>query len=88
MLELDYENDLSHACAVLPDEIAIWGNINAVSPLYDGTPAEVRAVAEQTLAKVREAGRSRFVLSSGCTVAPDTPGENLRQLIGTVKDGW
>ena len=86
VLELDYDVDLAHACAVLPEEIAIWGNINAVSPLYDGTPAEVRAVAEQTLAKVREAGRSRFVLSSGCTVAPDTPGENLRELIQVAKE--
>jgi uroporphyrinogen decarboxylase len=87
VLELDYDVDLSYACAALPEDIVIWGNINAVSPLYDGTPAEVRAAAEQALAKVREAVRYRFVLSSGCTVAPDTPGENLRQLIGAVKDG-
>lgn len=88
VLELDYDVDLSHASSVLPEEIAIWGNINAVSPLYDGGPVDVLVVAEQTLAKIREAGRSRFVLSSGCTVAPDTPGENLRTLIEVANGGW
>jgi len=87
VLELDYDVDLAQTCSVLPDEIAIWGNINSVSPLFDGTPEEVRAVAEQALTTVREAGKSRFVLSSGCTVAPDTPGENLEALIEVAKGG-
>ena len=81
VLELDYDVDLEEASEVLPDDIAIWGNINAVSPLYDGTPAEIRKVAEDALAAIRKAGRKRFVLSSGCAVAPDTPGDNLKELI-------
>lgn len=88
VLELDYDVDLAHACEVLPEEIAIWGNINAVSPLYDGNPTEVRMVAEDALTTIRSAGRSRFVLSSGCTLAPDTPGKNLRELIVVAKEGW
>jgi uroporphyrinogen-III decarboxylase len=81
VLELDYDVDLAHACEVLPDEIAIWGNINAVSPLYNGSPAEIRKASEEALATVQSAGRKRFVLSSGCAVAPDTPGDNLKALI-------
>ncbi len=72
---------LDHTCEVLPDDIAIWGNINAVSPLFNGSPAEVRSVSEEALATIREAGRKRFVLSTGCAVPPDTPGENLKELI-------
>jgi MtaA/CmuA family methyltransferase len=87
VLELDYDVDLAHASAVLPPEIAIWGNINAVSPLFDGTPAAVRQAARHALAAARAAGRSRFVLSSGCTVAPDTPAENLAALIAAAKAG-
>lgn len=85
VLELDYEVDLEVACKILPDDIAIWGNINAVSPLYDGSPAEVGLAAGNALAAVREARRSRYVLSSGCTIAPDTPGENLIALIEAAR---
>ncbi len=85
VLELDYDVDLNRACEVVPDDIAIWGNINAVTPLYNGTPAEVRTVSEEALAAVRNARRERFVLSSGCGVAPDTPGENLKELIAAAK---
>lgn len=81
VLELDAEVDLGHACSILPDPIAVWGNLNAVSPVYNGTPAHVRAAADEALAAVRRTGRSRFVLSTGCCVAPNTPGENLKALI-------
>ena len=84
VLELDYGVDLGHACDVLPEGIAIWGNINAVSPLYNGSPMEVRAAAGQAIETARRTGRKRFVLSSGCTLAPDTPGDNLHELIDSA----
>ena len=68
-------------------EMAIWGNINAVSPLYNGSPAEIRKASEEALATVQSAGRKRFVLSSGCAVAPDTPGDNLKALIRVATGG-
>jgi uroporphyrinogen-III decarboxylase len=44
----------------------------------------VRAAACSALATVREAGHSRFVLSSGCTLAVETPPENVDALIASV----
>ncbi len=81
VLELDHHVDMAAACAALPHEIAIWGNLDPVSVLYHGTPDGVTAACEQLLHTVETTQRNRFVLSSGCTLAPDTPAANVHALI-------
>jgi len=84
VLEIDQEVDLAEACRVVPEEITLWGNLDPVGVLLEGTEEEVRAAARAAIATVRAAGRTRFVLSSGCTLAPETPPENLKALIETA----
>jgi len=48
--------------------------------LANGTAAEIRQAALQAIAIARAYGRRRFVLSSGCTLAMETPEENLDAL--------
>lgn len=86
VLEIDHLVSLDDACRLVPESIALWGNIDPVGVLRNGGPAGVTAAASEALATVRRHGRRRFVLSSGCTLAPDTPAANISAL-GLVHSG-
>jgi len=45
--------------------------------LAQGTADQVRKKASEALQAVKAAGHGRFVLSSGCTLALETPPANL-----------
>ncbi len=81
VLELDHAVDLALACRTVGPGVGIWGNLDPVRVLARGTPADVTAAAGQAIATVRAAGHTRFVLSSGCTLAVETPAANLAALI-------
>lgn len=81
VLELDHLVDLATACRTVGPEIGLWGNVDPVGILSRGTPETVRATARSVLAAVRAAGHRRFVLSSGCTLAVETPAANLDALL-------
>lgn len=81
VLELDHAVDLATACRIAGPDIALWGNLDPVSLLARGTPERVRTEAAAAIAAARAAGHSRFVLSSGCTLAVETPPENLDALL-------
>jgi MtaA/CmuA family methyltransferase len=84
ILELDSAVDIEKACELIPETIAIWGNLDPANLLFNGSPEQIKAAAVELLQKVRAAGRKRFVLSSGCTLAPATPPENVKALIEAV----
>jgi MtaA/CmuA family methyltransferase len=81
VLEIDHKVDLAQACRVVDPQVALWGNLDPVSVLARGSAGQVRLAAQQALATVRGFGRRRFVLSSGCTLAMETPAENLDALL-------
>lgn len=83
VLELDQRVDLAEACRIVPDGTAIWGNLDPVQ-LLRGTPDEVRQASLSAMQTVAAAGRRRFVLSSGCTLAIGTPPENVAALIASA----
>jgi uroporphyrinogen decarboxylase len=86
VLELDQHVDIVAACRIVGPEIAIWGNLDPVRLLAQSTPAELRRQTEGLIAAVRRCGHHRFVVSSGCTLAPDTPHDNLRALIEAAQN--
>ncbi|MHC4941943.1 MAG: uroporphyrinogen decarboxylase family protein [Planctomycetota bacterium] len=81
VLELDHLTDLDAACRIVPSEITIWGNLDPVGLMTRGKPEEIKAAAGEAMDTVRRHGRRRFVLSTGCTLSPQTPFENLEALI-------
>lgn len=84
VLELDHLVDLQTACRIVPPEIAIWGNLDPVGVLARGRPDDVRRATRELLGVVQSCGRSRMVVSSGCTLAMETPAENLAAMFDTV----
>ncbi len=81
VLELDQNVELAQACSIVSPDVALWGNLDPVSVLARGRSEQVVEAAEEALQIVRAHGRRRFVLSSGCTLAMETPAENLEALI-------
>jgi MtaA/CmuA family methyltransferase len=81
VLEIDHLVSLDDACRLVPEQVTLWGNLDPVGVIRNGTPESVEAAANQAIATVRKHGRHRFVLSSGCTLAPDTPAENIAAMM-------
>ena len=85
VLELDHQVDAAAACRALGPKIAIWGNLDPVALLAQGTPDQVRQATADLLRVVEACGHTRWVVSSGCTLSPDTPPENLHAILDTVR---
>jgi MtaA/CmuA family methyltransferase len=85
VVEIDQQVDLEQACRVVGPEIALWGNLDPVGVLAQGTVAEVEQAARQAIQTARRHGRRRFVLSSGCTLAVETPAANLDALLRVAR---
>ncbi len=86
VLECDHAVDLAQACRIVGPGTTLWGNLDPLSVLAQGKPAHVSTEAQRALAAVRGAGHRRFVLSSGCTLAVETPPENLSALLRVPLD--
>lgn len=84
VIELDQSVDFQIACQRLPGDIAIWGNIDPVGILLRGTPEDVQETARDLIRQAASEDR-RFVLSSGCTLAPSTPPSNMDALIRSAR---
>jgi MtaA/CmuA family methyltransferase len=85
VLELDQNVDLAQACSIVGPDIALWGNLDPVSVLARGRVELVMEAADNALQIVRSQGHQRFVLSSGCTLAMETPAENLEALMQVAR---
>ena len=81
VLELDHAVDIGAACRMVGPGIGLWGNLDPVRILARGAPKGVNEQAREVLRGVRAAGHRRFVLSSGCTLAVETPPANLEALL-------
>lgn len=81
MLEIDHRVDLTQACRIVGTGIGLWGNLDPVAVLAQESVERVRQATRQAVATVRACGHRRFVLSSGCTLAMETPFENLEAML-------
>jgi MtaA/CmuA family methyltransferase len=85
VLELDHQVDMAAACRVVPAEIALWGNLDPVGVLARGSVQDVCNATDRVLQTVAAAERRRFVLSSGCAMAVDTPAANLAAMLDRAR---
>jgi uroporphyrinogen-III decarboxylase len=85
VLELDHRVDIGRACDILGPEITVWGNLDPVGLLARRGPQEVERATRDLIESCTLAGHRRFVISSGCTLAMETPAENLHALITAVR---
>jgi uroporphyrinogen decarboxylase len=63
---------------------AVMGGVDERHALLSGTPDDVRAQVREAL---RQTGGRRFLLAPGCSIAPETPPENLRAAVEAARGG-
>jgi uroporphyrinogen decarboxylase len=83
-LSLGSELDLVETTDALPEDLVLMGNINPVEVLLQGDPETVRR--RVTRALERMAGRSNFILSTGCDVPAEAPFENIQAFMTAAMD--
>lgn len=83
IVELDYLVDLAAARGKVVRP-TISGNVSTVETLLTGTPEDVYAAAARCHSAAGANGR--YIVGSGCDVAPATPEDNLKALIAYARD--
>lgn len=76
--EADWQVDLADAKARIGRRMCLKGNLHTTK-LLEGTPEQVRGDAREAIRKAASGGR--FILSSGCAVARDTPPCNIEAMV-------
>ncbi len=85
VLEVDHHVDLRVACRIVGPTITLWGNLDPAGVLARENPAEVASATRAAIEAIASAGHRRFVLSSGCTLAIETPPANLEAML---REAW
>ncbi len=68
---------------MIGDRVSIKGNIDPVNVLMNGSIKKIRKDAIRRLeADMKSKG---FILSTACSIAPDTPAHNLDELFMVVE---
>lgn len=64
------------------NRVCIFGNIDSISLLHNGTPGEVR---DEVIAQIQGA-KNNFIIANGSPITIGTPEANIKSLINTVKE--
>jgi len=78
IIAIDHAVDLPEARRIVGEDTCIIGNLDPSGALLFGDPEAVRQEANEALA-VGLSGR--YILGTGCEVAPDTPVVNIRAML-------
>jgi MtaA/CmuA family methyltransferase len=82
-IELDYKIDRTRARAATGGRTTIFGTLDPHGLLVHGTPEDVMAMAREDIRLLGQ--RGRFVLSPGCTLAPETPVRNVHAVVEAAR---
>ena len=77
VLSIDYMTDIGECIRMVPDNIAIMGNVSPIT-LAEGTVEEVRDTCISILDACR--GFDNFIMGTGCSMIPGTPEENMAEM--------
>lgn len=74
-----YTNDLGQIAEQIGGRVSLFGNLDPIGVLQDGTDAEVQAGIQQQIAAGRKA--RGFILSTASPITPNTPLRRVQQFI-------
>jgi len=86
IVDLDWQIDMAWAIdlpTVKKARVTARGNLNPAGKLFTGTPEEVMNEARGLVEKAAKGGR--FILGSGCDVAPDSLPKNVKAMVEASK---
>ncbi|WP_319558894.1 uroporphyrinogen decarboxylase family protein [Marispirochaeta sp.] len=80
VLEIDAKVDLADARELAGPSVALMGNLEPTTVLFQGTPELIRKESERCIESA-DGPKGGFILGSGCEVVPGTPAENLKAMV-------
>ena len=83
-LELDYKTDINKILKTLGNQCLFIGNIDPSGVIALGTKELVKKKIKELLSVYRES--PRLVVNAGCAIPPNTPSENIKALVKTVRE--
>jgi uroporphyrinogen decarboxylase len=83
-ISLDSMVDMPSIVSRVPSDVVIIGNLDPVGPLLTGTAEQTAAATTALLDSMRDV--PNYMFSAGCEVALETPPENIRAMVDTVKN--
>ena len=83
-LELDYKTDIRKIFKVMGSKKLFIGNIDPSGVLALGTKSMVKEKTLELLEVYKDS--PRLVINAGCAIPPDTPSENIKEMIKTARD--
>jgi uroporphyrinogen decarboxylase len=86
VLELDHQVDMTTAAKVVGPSVAIWGNLDPVALLAQASPEQVRQATGDLISAFESAEHARYVVSSGCTLAMETPRANIHAMLEAARN--
>lgn len=81
---LELETALDPTRELLGQTTAVWGNLDPVRLLVEGNPGQVQDEVVRVLKQAQQL-KGGFVLSSGCTLAVNTPFDNVDAMISAAR---
>ena len=82
-LELDYKTDIKKILETIGNKGLFIGNIDPSGVLALGSKAMVRTKIMELLEVYKDS--PRLVVNAGCAIPPNTPSENIRAMVETVR---
>jgi uroporphyrinogen decarboxylase len=79
-----YVNDLGEYAAVVGDRACLWGNLDPVRVVQDGTDEELRRAIAEQVAIGRRSGK--FIISTGSPITPLTPLARMQRYIALGRE--
>ncbi|MFC1890428.1 uroporphyrinogen decarboxylase family protein [Thermodesulfobacteriota bacterium] len=76
ILDVDHMVEMSAARAAVGNKVVLSGNLDPVTVVRFGTPAEIR----NAISSVYEEVGNPYMVNAGCEIPPRTPAENLKAL--------
>jgi hypothetical protein len=76
-----FELDIKEIRGRIGDKVCVFGNLDSISLLHNGTPGEVR---DEVIAQVQGA-KNNFIIANGSPITSGTPKANIKSLINTGK---
>lgn len=83
-LSIDNEADIGKAKALVGDRVMLMGNVRPSEVMLEGTVDDVRRATVDVVRKVYDSPKG-FIVASGCSLATETPFENIHEMLNTVR---
>lgn len=76
--------DINHIRNQIGDTVCIFGNIDSIDLLHNGSEEEVREEVRKQL----DGAKNNFIVSNGSPITNGTPEENVHAMIQEVKNAF